>query len=95
MLVSRRQLLPPSKFPPDTASPARRQRDRYVLDRLSRSSSPVSESTSISDSHAWTAETTASFSATAGPYSNSGRHQWCGECAPGAVTMTWAQPKFG
>jgi hypothetical protein len=79
---SRLQLLPSSKFSPDIATPARRQRDRYVLDRLPGSSSPASESASISDSHAWTAATTASFSATVGPYSNSGRHQGAANVRP-------------
>jgi hypothetical protein len=55
MLASRLQLLPRSKFSARhryaSATPARRQRDRYVLDRLPGSSSPVSESASISDSH--------------------------------------------
>jgi hypothetical protein len=67
MLASRLQLFPPSKFSPDTATPARRQRDRYVLDRLPGSSSPVSESSSTSDSHACTAATTLPSRRRSGP----------------------------
>jgi hypothetical protein len=52
---------------PCAATPAQRQRHCYVSDRLSGSSSPVSELARISDSQAWTAATTASFSATVGP----------------------------
>ena len=72
---SRLQLLPPSRFSPDTATPARRQRNRYVLDRLPGSSSPVSEPASTSNIHTWTAATTAS-------YSNSGRHQSAANVRP-------------
>jgi putative salt-induced outer membrane protein YdiY len=53
-----------------SATPARRQRDRYMLDRLSESSSPVSASATISDSQAFTAATTASSSATVRPCSS-------------------------